>query len=200
MDSFKCVSVWQSTRGVSLPIQVTRLQSITIHQTIHVMHARKFFVCVHYHFTADCKPQIKDFIHTYQIRLLNWRWQDIVCTGLKGIQANIRFIQNLITCVTIVPGVMQFVPAIRTRQHALSKYMLGHLCNHTFLDPCCHTLFFRLSIWGIHSWSFAVEFWYALCKFVEVMSGGACNSSYRNKYYETSLLVDRCHTYIETPI
>jgi hypothetical protein len=56
MDSFKCLSVWQSTCGVSFPIQATSLQSIAIRQTIHVMHAREFFVCVHYHITADCKP------------------------------------------------------------------------------------------------------------------------------------------------
>jgi hypothetical protein len=37
------------------------------------------------------------------------------------------------------------VSAIRLSQHcqrALSKYTLGQLCNYTFLDPCCHTLFF----------------------------------------------------------
>jgi HJR/Mrr/RecB family endonuclease len=25
-----------------------------------VMHAREFFVCVHYHFTADCKPHFNN--------------------------------------------------------------------------------------------------------------------------------------------
>jgi hypothetical protein len=72
-----------------------------------------------------------------QIRLLNWRRQDIVCAGLTGIQAQIKFIRNLITCLTVVPGVSQ----IRTCRLALSKHTLGQLCNHTFLDPCCHALF-----------------------------------------------------------
>jgi hypothetical protein len=148
--------------GVSFPIQAMCLQNITICQIIHVMHAREFFVCIHYHFAADCNPRITDFIRTYQIWLLNWRRQDIVRAGLRGIQAHIIFIRNLITCVKIVPGVLQFIPAIRMCQHALSKYTLRQLCNHTFPDPCCHTLFFHLSIWGIHSWRFAIEFWYTL--------------------------------------
>jgi hypothetical protein len=42
------------------PIQATHLQSIIICQTMHVMHAHEFFVCVHYHFTADCKPHFNN--------------------------------------------------------------------------------------------------------------------------------------------
>jgi hypothetical protein len=49
---------------------------------------------------------------------------------------------NLNTCVTIVPNVLQFIAAIGTCRGALSKYTLGQLCNHTFLDPFCHTPFF----------------------------------------------------------
>jgi hypothetical protein len=49
---------------------------------------------------------------------------------------------NLNTCVANVPSVSQFIPAIRTFRRALSKYTLRQLCNNTFLDPCCHVLFF----------------------------------------------------------
>jgi hypothetical protein len=34
------------------------------------------------------------------------------------------------------------IPEIRTCRRALSKYTLRQLCNYTFPDPCCHTLFF----------------------------------------------------------
>jgi hypothetical protein len=70
-----------------------------------------------------------------------------VCAGLRGIQAHIKFIRDLGTCVTIVPGVSQFIPAIRTCQHALGKYTLGQLCNHTFPDPCCHNLLLCASLY-----------------------------------------------------
>jgi hypothetical protein len=66
----------------------------------------------------------------------------ISCARALGIQAHIKFIRNLISCVTIVPGVSHFIPEIRTCRRALSKYTLGQLCNHTFPGPCCHTLFF----------------------------------------------------------
>jgi hypothetical protein len=49
---------------------------------------------------------------------------------------------NLNTCETIVPDVSQFIPAIRMCWRVLSKYTLGQLCNYTFPDPCCFTLFF----------------------------------------------------------
>jgi hypothetical protein len=74
--------------------------------------------------TALCWLQDFD-LQRYLIRLLKWRRQDIVCAGLRGIQAHIKFIRNLITCVTIVPSVSQFIPAIRTCRRALSKYTLG---------------------------------------------------------------------------
>jgi hypothetical protein len=48
---------------------------------------------------------------------------------------------NLNTCVIIVPGVSQFIPEIRMCWHALSKCSPGQLYNHSFRDPCCHTLF-----------------------------------------------------------
>jgi hypothetical protein len=61
---------------------------------------------------------------------------------LGSIQAHIKFIRNLIACVTIVQSVSQFIPAIRTCRRALSKYTLGQLCNNTIPDPRCHALFF----------------------------------------------------------
>jgi hypothetical protein len=61
---------------------------------------------------------------------------------LGGIQAHIKFIWNLITCITIVPDVSKFIPAIRMCRCEMSKNTLGQLCNHTFPDPCCHNLFF----------------------------------------------------------